>query len=201
MRSFAKGRGNQSDEFVVCRRFKVVGADHKPNSVPPSGYPNRRRRSFIWDTGCPATQATYPGARTGSPQTLLYLVLHRVGFTQLLRSPEELVRSYRTVSPLPCQNDRAVYFLLHFPSRHRDSTLWSTLPCGVRTFLRTNVLIQRSFVLLRPFFMIFPVNNPLTAGTIFQAVAMLEINVRLGRNIQITPLTDRIFNFRNSHAI
>jgi len=29
----------------------------------------------------------------------------------------------------------AVCFLLHFPSRCRDSTLWSTLPCGVRTFL------------------------------------------------------------------
>lgn len=29
----------------------------------------------------------------------------------------------------------AVYSLLHFPSRHRDSTLWSVLPCGVRTFL------------------------------------------------------------------
>ncbi|MEA3279787.1 MAG: hypothetical protein U9Q38_04215, partial [Thermodesulfobacteriota bacterium] len=30
---------------------------------------------------------------------------------------------------------QAVFFLLHFPSRYRDSTLWSTLPCGVRTFL------------------------------------------------------------------
>ncbi|RZB32108.1 MAG: hypothetical protein SRB1_01727 [Desulfobacteraceae bacterium Eth-SRB1] len=30
---------------------------------------------------------------------------------------------------------QAVFFLLHFPSRCRDSTLWSTLPCGVRTFL------------------------------------------------------------------
>jgi hypothetical protein len=30
---------------------------------------------------------------------------------------------------------QAVYFLLHFPSRHRDSMLWSTLPCSVRTFL------------------------------------------------------------------
>jgi len=29
----------------------------------------------------------------------------------------------------------AVYSLLHFPSRYRDSTLWSALPCGVRTFL------------------------------------------------------------------
>ena len=38
---------------------------------------------------------------TGSPQTLLYLVLHRTGFTKLFRSPGKLVRSYRTVSPLP----------------------------------------------------------------------------------------------------
>jgi len=29
------------------------------------------------------------------------LVLHRVGFAKLPRSPGELVRSYRTVSPLP----------------------------------------------------------------------------------------------------
>ena len=32
----------------------------------------------------------------------------------------------------------AVCSLLHFPSRCRDSTLWSTLPCGVRTFLRVS---------------------------------------------------------------
>ena len=50
---------------------------------------------------CPTPLATYPGARTGRPRTLPYLVLHRVGFTELPRSPEELVRSYRTVSPLP----------------------------------------------------------------------------------------------------
>jgi len=31
----------------------------------------------------------------------LYLVLLRVGFTELPMSPLELVRSYRTVSPLP----------------------------------------------------------------------------------------------------
>ena len=30
----------------------------------------------------------------------------------------------------------AVCSLLHFPSRRRASRLWSTLPCGVRTFLR-----------------------------------------------------------------
>ncbi len=53
------------------------------------------------DAGCPTSLATYPGTRAGYPQTLLYLVLHRVGFAKLPRSPGELVRSYRTVSPLP----------------------------------------------------------------------------------------------------
>jgi len=64
----------------------------------------------------------------------LYLVLLRVGFTKLPMSPLELVRSYRTVSPLPRDSvrpcclslcgrqrlavvhaDRAVCFLWHFP--------------------------------------------------------------------------------------
>jgi len=37
----------------------------------------------------------------GHPRTLPYLVLHRVGFTEHPRSPGDLVRSYRTVAPLP----------------------------------------------------------------------------------------------------
>ena len=53
------------------------------------------------EAGCPTSLATYPGTRAGHPQMLLYLVLHQVGFAKLLRSPEELVRSYRTISPLP----------------------------------------------------------------------------------------------------
>jgi len=53
------------------------------------------------DGGCPTPLATYPEAWAGHPQTLPYLVLHRVGFAELPRSPGELVRSYRTVSPLP----------------------------------------------------------------------------------------------------
>jgi len=53
------------------------------------------------NAGCPAPLATYPGTWTGRPQTPPYLVLHRMGFTKLLRSPGELVRSYHTVSPLP----------------------------------------------------------------------------------------------------
>jgi hypothetical protein len=37
------------------------------------------------------------------------------------------VRSYRTVSPLPCQ-DMAVYFLWHFPSGHPGRALPGTVP-------------------------------------------------------------------------
>jgi hypothetical protein len=49
----------------------------------------------------PGTSSDLPGDSAGRPQTPPYLVLHRMGFTQLPRSPGELVRSYRTVSPLP----------------------------------------------------------------------------------------------------
>jgi len=133
----------------VCGKKKPAPAVPKPNSVPGPDYSEPGNDHSSADAGCPASPATYPGARTGSPQTLLYLVLHRVGFTKLLRSPGELVRSYRHHFTLTLgisgeckncifalRNPKAVYFLLHFPSRCRDFGLQSTLPCGVRTFLR-----------------------------------------------------------------
>ncbi len=76
-------------------------AVRKPNSVSGLGYPKPSDDHSSLNAGCPAFLATYPGAWAGHPQALPYLVLHRVGFTKLLRSPGELVRSYRTVSPLP----------------------------------------------------------------------------------------------------
>ena len=79
----------------------MVRVAHKPNSVPVSGYSEPGNDHSSVNAGCPPPLATYPGAWTGHSQTLLYLVLHRVGFTKLPRSPEELVRSYRTFSPLP----------------------------------------------------------------------------------------------------
>ena len=51
--------------------------------------------------------------RTGRPQTFSYLVLLRMGFTKLSRSPGKLVSSYLAFSPLPAM--QAVYFLWHFP--------------------------------------------------------------------------------------
>src|SRR3990172_10656857 len=76
--------------------------------------------------------------RGGSPS---YSALHRVGFAEPARSPGPLVRSYRTVSPLPRPpRDRriaaAVCFLWRCPWGCPPWTLSSTLPCGARTFLR-----------------------------------------------------------------
>ena len=134
---------------------KTVEAARKPNSVPPGGCPPGGYDHSSLGGGCPPPPATYPGARTGRPQALPYLVLHRVGFTKHSRSPGNLVRSYRTFSPLPAAAGdlplrQAVCFLLHFPSRRRDSTLWSTLPCGVRTFLQADLAAQRSYGRLQP---------------------------------------------------
>ena len=67
------------------------------------------------------------------------LALLRVGFTKPPRSPGMLVRSYRTVSPLPpVPTNRgrvAVCFLWHYPASHLGLPLAITLLCEVRTFL------------------------------------------------------------------
>jgi hypothetical protein len=65
----------------------------------------------------------------------------------------EAVSSYLAFSPLPDRmaqpSNQAVYFLWHFPSRHRDWVLPSTLPCRARTFLHSmRSTEQRPFVLL-----------------------------------------------------
>src|SRR3990172_9061098 len=78
-----------------------------------------------------------------------YLAFLPVGFAMPLMSPSErwaltlsrylslfLTRGNDpAISPLFHQKDGTVYFLLHFPSRHRDSALRSTVPCGARTYL------------------------------------------------------------------
>ena len=61
--------------------------------------------------------------------------------------------------------------------------------------------IQRSFGLLRPFILILPVNDSETAGTIFHAIASLEFIVKLGRNIHIASLTNRILYGNNGHQV
>ena len=65
------------------------------------------------------------------------LTLLPVGFTKLMLSPASLVRSYRTVSPLPvtASGPSAVCFLWHFPASYLDWPLASTVFCGAPTFL------------------------------------------------------------------
>ena len=157
------------------------------------------------DAGCPTPLATYPEAWAGRPQALPYLVLHRVGFTELPRSPGELVRSYRTISPLPgTQPDSSVpggilSVALSFVLPRLHVMKHPALRCS--DFPPDLHEIRRSFGLLRPIILIQPVNNSETAGTIFQPVASLEFIVNLGRNIHIASLTHGIYHPDNGHTV
>jgi len=62
-------------------------------------------------------------------------------------------------------------------------------------------MIPRSSGLLRPFVLILPVNNSLTAGAIFKAGALLEVIVHLRWNIHITALADFVFDFGYGDSI
>ena len=98
----------------ISNKNNKVRAVRKPNSVSVLSFPKPDNDHSSMDGGCPPSLATYPEARTGHSQTLPYLVLHRVGFTKLPRSPGELVRSYRTFSPLPRLNARRYTFCCTF---------------------------------------------------------------------------------------
>ncbi len=54
--------------------------------------------------------STYPRVIRNGPFLLFYLVFHRVGFTKLSPSPEILVSSYLTFSPLPPEDRRRFVF-------------------------------------------------------------------------------------------
>lgn len=136
-------------------KIKTVSAIRKPNPVPDTGYPAPGNDHSSLDDDCPSPLATYPGARAGRPQALPYLVLHRVGFTKLFRSPGKLVRSYRTVSPLPrltacCPTGRSALCctFLHVAATPRYGA-----PCPVVFGLSSGPVqcIRRSFRRRQPF--------------------------------------------------
>ena len=72
--------------------------------------------------------------QAGHPMALLF-GLAPGGVYPAGRLPGPLVRSYRTVSPLPLRCRKGGLSLWHYPSRRRAWALPSTLPCGARTFL------------------------------------------------------------------
>src|SRR3954454_17330419 len=122
-------RAPSSPSWPVGRVLPPAGS-----GLPAGGRPsisNRRYRRPL---------ATYPG-RWERVTPCPLLVLLQVGFAKPLRSPGALVRSYRTVSPLPdpadpCFAPRSGGLLSVALSAGRPAwALPSTLPCGARTFL------------------------------------------------------------------
>jgi len=108
---------------ISARRFRRTRATYPQT---PAG----RRLAASSDIVC-------AGAR---PRPGALLVLLRVGFAQPPRSPEALVVSYTTVSPLPAPRPSLAgaaggLSLWHFPASHLGWALPTTVPCGVRTFL------------------------------------------------------------------
>jgi hypothetical protein len=103
------------------RRLPAASSDRTRSALPegnpdgPSSSPKRRQSLFGLAPG---------GVYQASPVT---------------RGTGELLPRHFTLTPPPRRRNAdgtgAVSFLWHFPSRHRDSALRSTLPCGARTFL------------------------------------------------------------------
>jgi len=138
--------------LIDSNEMVSVEAARKPNSVPEPGYPCSDNDHSSKDSGCPKSRATYPGAWTGHPQALPYLVLHRMGFTKLPRSPGELVRSYRTFSPLPrmrCRIPRRYTFCCTFLHVAATPRYGASCP-AVFGLSSRRFFAQRSFRLLRP---------------------------------------------------
>jgi hypothetical protein len=95
-----------------------------------------------------------PGPPESEPQPLLpYLVLLQVGFTEPGRSPDLLVSSYLTVSPLPPRRKRPGGGLFSVALSLPEIGRWAlptTSPCGVRTFLRGTTPIPCCHAIDRP---------------------------------------------------
>ena len=89
------------------------------------------------------SNAAYPRvanlAADGRAAHALCLALLRVGFTEPCKLPHTLVRSYRTVAPLPVASELAHRRSLSvaLPLGRPNLAHASTLPCGVPTFLDT----------------------------------------------------------------
>ena len=103
----------------------------KPNSVPRSPgaaiIPLRPRSP----SGSSSRPGDGPRCGVGRAPTVSLFGLAPHGVYRAPFVAVGAVRSYRTVSPLPSgpeRNPKAVCFLWHFPSRHRDRVLPGMLP-------------------------------------------------------------------------
>ena len=94
---------NMPNSLRSCVRDKKIRSEQPVSRIlcPIRITPNRMTAIHLWMSVARHLLQPTRELQAGHPRTLPYLVLHRVGFTKLLRSPGELVRSYRTISPLP----------------------------------------------------------------------------------------------------
>ena len=122
----------------MVREKIAAGAARKPNSVPPAGYPASGGDDH--SSGMPVTRHLEQPTRELGRAALKHSPIWSCtgwGLPSFSGHPENWCALTAPFHPyLTSTACLAVCFLLHLPSRRRDSTLWSTLPCGVRTFLQ-----------------------------------------------------------------
>ncbi len=110
--------------------------DYKPSSVSrfKRAKPvEARRRPSIWDCDYSQPRASNPRAGRAAYSSPIWSCSGWGLPSRPVTRP--LVRSYRTVSPLPLRCRKGGLSLWHYPSRRRAWALPSTLPFGARTFL------------------------------------------------------------------
>jgi len=102
---------------------KMTGGGYRPDSVP------RRAASIHLGRASPRGSSSLPGDLThrggmrGQAPLVSLFGLAPHGVYRALSVSGEAVRSYRTLSPLPSTDSRAVCSLRHFPSRYRGRAL------------------------------------------------------------------------------
>jgi hypothetical protein len=120
-----------SDEYYK----EHVKAGHKPGSVFQSRAKRSRNDDHSSRPGVAARleRPTRELERTTLSVPLFGLAPDGVCLAPTVTGGTGKLLPHRFTLTLPC--GRAVYFLLHFPPRHRDWALSSILSCGARTFL------------------------------------------------------------------
>ncbi len=161
----------------------------------------------------PYTSSNLPGNSDGQPSDVPLFGLAPDGVYQAFpvtrKTGALLPHRFTLTCPTIAMDGQAVFFLLHFPSRHRDSTLWSVLSCGVRTFLQAGSPLpsdrlvrsdRNIFVLnLRLFFHI--VKNSAALGARNQFISPLNLNIHLGRHIHETSHADPVADLADSRPV
>jgi len=127
--------------------IKAVGADRKPNSVPGFRLPLKPGDDHSSRTPV-ARRLPRPTRKLGRDALIRFPIWSCTwrGLQSFSGRPENwwaLTPPFHPYRALPQRSALAVYFLLHFPSRRRDSALRSAIPCGVRTFLQHDVAGDR----------------------------------------------------------